>query len=301
MAESPVLSNSVDNGEVVLWQYDHAPNLVGLIRGWQEIATASVERFWDYVRDAVFDIDRADTFGLNVVGRLLGLRRPTVVIDGIATPISDGLFRNVLKGRFFMFGTSPTAANYNRYLALVYPMREGAGDSYVCGWDGEVMWRNAALPHQPAYGDSERKLYRTSGGGHSRWNLLVDGEVMSVAIPSGSTSETIDFANGFTLAKSTIGPVMAVSDGFDMSMDFTVLAQALMTDEELAMHNQHPELLYAYPAGIRTNAAGASSDKVIGFDGQGLNNFASAFAWAIDDTANGGIVAGNDKSKYQEG
>lgn len=281
---NPVLSNEVENRQVILWQYDHAPNLIGLIDGFNQIASDTVTQFWDYFRDSVFNIQTADTFGLNVLGRLMGLPRPSVIlgappqgvtnpselaqaagvpdatsfsdvitalsskgitesstvqdaVDAVesggsdAMPISDGLFRRLLLGRFFLFGMSPTVPNYNKYL--------------------NIIWGNDA----PA---------------------VVDGFDMSM-----------DFPPPIDNCDSEVG-----SDSEDEEVSYA---------EELAMHEQHPDLIYFYPAGIRTNESAASSKKVLGMAGQDLENFADAFSWVQNPTATGGIFAGNEKAKFLDG
>ena len=67
------------------------------------------------------------------------------------------------------------------------------------------------------------------------------------------------------------------------------------------MHRQHPDLIYFYPAGIRTNEPSASSTMVIGTENQNLENFADAFSWVENPTAAGGILAGNEKAKFLDG
>lgn len=237
---NPVLSNEVENSQVIIWQYDHAPNLIGLIDGFNKIATDTVTAFWDYFRDSVFNIQTADAFGLNVLGRLMGLPRPTVEFaDGSSdsdsvpdvVPITDALFRRLLLGRFFLFGMSPTVPNYNKYL--------------------NIIWGNDA----PA---------------------VVDGFDMSMEFPP-----PVD--NGG-------------SDDSDDSEE-----EIVSYAEELAMHEQHPDLIYFYPAGIRTNAPSDPSKMVIGFDDQNLENFADAFSWVENKIPTGGIFAGNEKAKYLDG
>ena len=257
---NPILSNECANRQVILWQYDHAPNLIGLIDGFNQISTDTVTEFWDYFRDKVFNISTADTFGLNVLGRLMGLPRPTVTLkdgsdsdeDPDVVPISDDFYRRLLLGRFFLFGMSPTVPNYNKYLAII--------------WNG---WKGEFITVSDGSGDSD------SDSSDERLVPAIDGQP-------------------FVLKA-------AVVDGLDMSMSFPAPDPETATDEETAMHEQHPDLIYFYPAGIRTNAPGESSQKVIGFDGQHLENFADAFSWVENPTPTGGIFAGNDKAKYLDG
>ena len=117
---NPVLDNSVEDKAVVLWQYDHAPNLIGLVDGLDGIAAEVVTQFWDYFRDCVLNIDTADEFGLSVLGRLIGLPWPSVTAGTSPSRISAEFYRRLLKGRFFLYGMDPTVANYNHYLNIIW-------------------------------------------------------------------------------------------------------------------------------------------------------------------------------------
>ena len=77
---NPVLNNNISTDSVILWQYDKAYNLIRLIQAWNEFAKVSCTDFWNYFGNSIFPIDRADTFGLNAWGNMLGIPRPTIHI-----------------------------------------------------------------------------------------------------------------------------------------------------------------------------------------------------------------------------
>lgn len=89
-----------------------------------------------------------------------------------------------------------------------------------------------------------------------------------------------------------------VIDGQNMSMAFSFPVSA--TQEEAYCFLQHHDLLFQYPAGIRTTGVYVNDDMTIGFEGQDLENFANIFAWAEDDSVNGGIFAGTPQSNYND-
>lgn len=89
-----------------------------------------------------------------------------------------------------------------------------------------------------------------------------------------------------------------VIDGQNMSMAFSFPEAA--TQEEAYCFLQHHDLLFQYPAGIRTTGEYVNDDMTIGFAGQNLDNFANIFAWAEDDSVNGGIFAGTPQSNYKD-
>lgn len=60
----------------LLWQYDNAPNLRQLLQYEQDFSDANIAGFWQNWYDNIFNIDTAGTFGLEVWGLIMGLRRP---------------------------------------------------------------------------------------------------------------------------------------------------------------------------------------------------------------------------------
>lgn len=233
---NPTLSNEIANKAAILWQYDRAPNLIAIVRNLNAVATNAVADFWNYFAEGIMDLENADSFGLEVWGRLLGLPRPKVAVpvagssptEWETTPISDSFFRRLLKGRFYLFGAPASISTYNRYLSLVY---------------GTVQ-----------------------GGTRTRCKVV---------------------------------------DHLDMSASFTFPADA--SDEEAYLIFEHPDLVYSYPAGVRYAKAQERNKSpfpmpsgVIGTEGQSLENFASAFAWAEDEAANGGILSGNVEANYEK-
>lgn len=350
---NPILSNAVENKGVILWQYDHAYNLIALIDGFNKIATATVTQFWDYFRDGVFNIMTADEFGLNVLGRIMGLPRPTVALaDGSdsdsaedVVPISDDFYRRLLLGRFFLFGMSPTVPNYNKYLNIVYgrfsadilpivytsdelkaaaASKASEGDSSEEGDDGTrtiTEIAHLAFVETPASdgdsSDSDDDTPATLAVYDGRNNTLLFTMVEDASAPGKFVYAASNPAKGFSITfggePPTIGTFPAtvnkakVEDGLDMEMSFVPLSpdgQAALdhlAPEERAMHEQHPDLIYYYPAGIRTNDADKSATNVIGTVGQPLENFADAFSWVQKPTTAGGIFAGNEKAKYLDG
>lgn len=372
---NPILSNAVENKGVVLWQYDHAYNLIALIDGFNKIATDTVTQFWDYFRDGVFNIMTADEFGLNVLGRLMGLPRPTYtsgasqdittpaalaraagvpdatsfseVIDALSsqgitesstvqdaveavqrggsdTAITDDFFRRLLLGRFFLFGMSPTVPNYNKYLNIIYGRFSAdiLPVTYKVAGETRTIEEIAqlAIVETPASGgdssDSGDDTPATLAVYDGRNNTFLFTMVEDASALGKFVYAAPNPAKGFSITfggePPTIGTFPAtvnkakVDDGLDMAMSFVPLSpdgQAQpdqLTPEERAMHEQHPDLIYYYPAGIRTIAAAKSATEVIGTEGQGLENFADAFSWVqpVETAKAGGIFAGNEKAKY---
>lgn len=335
-----VLLNKVDNAEVVLWQYDKAYNLIALIgkfgeayRDWDvgdlgqfnKLAKAATQDLWDFVRDYLLPLnehidDDMDEFALTVWGRILGLSWPTYKDESKSTKrISNDFFRRILKGRFFLLNMPPTAANYNKYLNIVFPFSDSKKvmtyephctdvekvNEFVDETKDTINWAIT--------GSSGLYTIVFSGYDTSKWSIpnatYGGGEPNGFVANIMSADEAVSY--GYIYCTSRTGTPCHVIDGGTsmpnetgrtsidntkfMSMGFSRPTGA--SEEELAIINQNPDLIYIYPAGIRYDGGYADSAKVIGFTGQALNNFADGFAWA-DDDANGGIFAGTDKANF---
>ena len=402
---NPVLTNRIATDSVILWQYDKAINLIRLIQAWNKYATVSCTEFWNYFGNNIFPIDRADTFGLNVWGSMLGISRPivqkgelsaerdwnnwsvvnervagrttinfkpsffgmakdddrilsvtvqstdnpdrlvsaprilqlrdssetvlatstnVVSMDKINTkytfefagdapldasanyslvfcdtsgnnaqigiriglmsadvddlyfggnkrwepgievswkssynvPISDGLYRRLLKAKFFMMTHTPTVPNYNKFLSILF----GATKDGVKEFD-------------------TRKFYNCYG----EPNVDNDGNELSSTYSTRCIA--LDFQN--------------------MTMGFSFPTEA--TDEEAYLILQHYDMVYPFPAGIRYAGEFVYDDIVIGLNkdqtiGQDYKAFVDGLVLADDDSGNypnGGIFSTTDRANYK--
>ena len=271
---NPVLNNNIATDSVILWQYDKAYNLIRLIQAWNEFAKVSCTDFWNYFGNSIFPIDRADTFGLNAWGNMLGIPRPTINIpvgldggydavtngydeDGyMVLSVDDGwkvvtikntLYRGLLKGRFFMMCHTPTVPNYNKYLSIVFGAMDGDGDGKpdydIFGADGEVVGERASR------------------------NIALDFQNMTM---------------GFTFPKTA-------------------------SVEEAYLIFQHYDVVYPFPAGIRYPGEFIDDKLVIGLnvtqaEGQMYKAFVDGLVMADDDSGhfpNGGIFSTTDRANYK--
>ena len=117
------IDNSINVLAAILWQYDKAPNLIALLGAMNDFATLSTKNFWDYYASSVFNIKNADSFGLSVWGSIIGIARPSVTINGVIAPISDGFYRRILLGKFFLYNSNYSMADLNMYLKIVFGNR----------------------------------------------------------------------------------------------------------------------------------------------------------------------------------
>lgn len=113
-------SDSEEIEKCILWQYDNAPHLVGIIDMLKEFFSVSTKEFWDnWFRD-VADFDNATEFGLAVWASVLGIERPiltykaegeTVASQHLMTAES---FRNLIRYRIRLINN--THASIPEYL-----------------------------------------------------------------------------------------------------------------------------------------------------------------------------------------
>ena len=73
MTNIQTFDNSIDVLKVIPWEYDQAPNLVGLLTKKQEWYKENYSDFWDDWEKNVFNLDTANDFGLNVWSIILDL------------------------------------------------------------------------------------------------------------------------------------------------------------------------------------------------------------------------------------
>lgn len=153
----------------ILWQYDGAENAVALARNDQSWINTSYADFWtNWYRD-VFDVDTANSFGLSVWARILGLRleidaqRNVTSVWGFGVnnknfenggfgrasdeviSLDTGSARTLIKLRWFQLTMRPTVPNINAALEDVF----GAGAAFV--FDSYDMTMTYIFNSEPDY------------------------------------------------------------------------------------------------------------------------------------------------------
>lgn len=186
-----VLDNS-DAGYIertILWQYDNAENLKGLILSFKNFFDRSTKDHFDEMigRMNLADED-IDDYGLAVWGKLLNTTRPelTYVLDGAeratTQTMTRELYRRVLLGKFRLLNSDASMSNYIDYLTSIF--------------DGKV----------------------------------------------------------------------GIVDGLYMSISFEIVDGSTLTGEEKALVSQRPDVVFLYPAGVRSSEH--SDSLMFGLDGQ---------------------------------
>lgn len=104
-----------------LWQYDAAVNLKNLLKKKQAFYEKAVSAFWKQWTKDVFNIDTANTFGLNLWGGFLGVNRPTYIDGGQTITFTDDQYRTVIKGRLMLMNSNGSVPSINQYLNYLFP------------------------------------------------------------------------------------------------------------------------------------------------------------------------------------
>ena len=104
-----------------LWQYDAAVNLKGLLSKKQAFYKKAVSYFWENWTKDVFNIDTANTFGLNLWGGFFGVSRPEYIDGGHTIQFTDDQYRTVIKGRLMLMNSNGSVSSINKYLNYLFP------------------------------------------------------------------------------------------------------------------------------------------------------------------------------------
>ncbi len=121
-----------DFGRVVLWQYDKAYNFLRILDVLSSWFLVSVTQFWNAYLERMVAIDTADAFGLKMWGVILGQDRPNYAVystengeDSHPVPVSDDMYRRILKARFFLMNAPGSIEDYSRAVNMVFPASDG--------------------------------------------------------------------------------------------------------------------------------------------------------------------------------
>lgn len=112
---------TIDNSRCWLWQYDQAPNLSALLKSSDAFVQNNVSKFWEDWEKNVFNIRTADTFGLNLWGKILGVERIKYTNDaGETVAFTDDMYRLLLLARVMKFNSNGSLKSINDYLQFVF-------------------------------------------------------------------------------------------------------------------------------------------------------------------------------------
>lgn len=124
MSEKITLDNTVDAdmGRAITWQFDNAEKLKGVIFMLRDFFNASTRDLWEKYGDFV-DLSRTediDDFALSIWGKLLGLERPYVTVNGVLTPLLSEAYRRILLARLRLLNSNASTQAYIEFLSYVF-------------------------------------------------------------------------------------------------------------------------------------------------------------------------------------
>lgn len=106
---------------VILWQYDNAPNFNALIAMKQNFYDNAVSDFWERWIVDVLNIQTANEFGLTLWGFLLNLERPLYTNENDElVPIPTESYRLLLNAKLYKNSHAPTFSNVNTFIRQIF-------------------------------------------------------------------------------------------------------------------------------------------------------------------------------------
>lgn len=110
-----------DLSPVKLWQYNDAKKMLGIIDNQQAFMDENVTGFFENLRDNVFNLENANSFGLSIWGSLLGVPRPTYTVGGVVYSFTDEQYRLLLRARIYLLTFDGSARALNEFFSMLFP------------------------------------------------------------------------------------------------------------------------------------------------------------------------------------
>ena len=116
--------NSIDAvlDKIVIWQYDESKSICALIdqfKQWSNDTTGSV---WDSISKG-FNLatkEDATDFALALFGRIMGVPRLDVTVDGVTRTMSMELYRRILVAKFRLLNGNGSIADYSKFVSTIF-------------------------------------------------------------------------------------------------------------------------------------------------------------------------------------
>ena len=116
--------NSIDAvlDKIVIWQYDESKSICALIdqfKQWSNNTTGSV---WDSISKG-FNLatkEDATDFTLSLFGRVMGVSRLDVTVDGVTRTMSKELYRRILVAKFRLLNGNGSIADYSKFVSTIF-------------------------------------------------------------------------------------------------------------------------------------------------------------------------------------
>lgn len=112
---------TINNNLCYLWQYDNAVNLTSLMNFKDNFLTICVQNFWEDFFQNIFNIQTANTFGLELWGETLGIARPQYTnSDNEIVYFTDNMYRKLLLASILKFNSNSSVASINDFLRFFF-------------------------------------------------------------------------------------------------------------------------------------------------------------------------------------
>ena len=103
----------------ILWQYEKAENLKGLISRKENWYNTNLNDFWLKIVDDFLNIRTATDWGLNLWGKILNVSR-IYNVNGVQTTLSTELYRRLILGKISLIRSNGTVPEINKYLNFIF-------------------------------------------------------------------------------------------------------------------------------------------------------------------------------------
>lgn len=121
---NPHIDNTADSdlSRVITWQYDNAENLVATIGMLKDFFRKSTSDLWDSIAAGVnISVpDEASDFDLAKWGKLLGVERPVLTINGSSVTMKSEAYRRILVARFRLLNSDATTEDYITFIKYIF-------------------------------------------------------------------------------------------------------------------------------------------------------------------------------------
>ena len=179
MSDTVTIDNSVngDMKRVITWQFDNAEKLRDTIYIFRDFFNASIKNVADKIESVVnfAGVETADDYALSIWGRLLGVDRPTVLVNGVETPLLAEAYRKLLVARFRLLNSDASAVAYGDFLTALF------GNSVQITQDGGMALKFSYTGTAPSEGNTEE---------HHLYRLFTDKPDAIFVYPAGVKDDT---------------------------------------------------------------------------------------------------------------
>ena len=113
-----------DRGDIdrtILWQYDNATHLIGVINIFKEFFEQAARDFWNSFAKKVnlADENEIDDYGLAIWGKILNVSRIIPTSNGLIE-LSSGLYRKILAAKFKLATENASLDAYSGYIYAIF-------------------------------------------------------------------------------------------------------------------------------------------------------------------------------------